>query len=134
VRRKLRRIDSDYSPASSNESLSSRERHRRRQIQLARRKIRLELDSQSFFFLVHHQVCPNDDNSEYDPITNRIYLVNENGRRLMNGVIMGKLMHAMRKNIISTPGREDFPVLDPVLGNLADTMKPDVVHFNWGII
>lgn len=84
-------------------------------------KINLELDNQSFFFLVHHNVCPNDENSQYDQVTNRMYLVNQNGRRMLNGVIIGKLMHAMRKEVIDTPGREDFPVLDPVLGNLADS-------------
>lgn len=72
----MRRIESDYSPADSDEILSSRERHKRKQEQLAKRKIRVELDNQSFFFLVHHNVCPNDDNSEYDQIANRIYLIN----------------------------------------------------------
>jgi hypothetical protein len=115
-------------------SVSSRERHRRRKEALAKRKINLELDNQSFFFLVKHHVCPNDDNSRYDQVTNRMYLVYQNGRRMVNGVILGKLMHAMRPEIISTPGREDFPVLDPVLGNLVDSLKGDVVRFNWGII
>lgn len=79
------------------------------------------MDNQSFFFLVRHKVCPNDDNSRYNTITNRMYLVYKNGRRMINGVTIGQLMYSLRKDIVATPGREDFPFLDPVLGNLADS-------------
>ena len=49
------------------------------------------MDNQSFFFLVRHKVCPNDDNSRYNTITNRMYLVYKNGRRMIIGVTIGQL-------------------------------------------
>lgn len=50
-------------------------------------------------------------------------LLNKNGRRLENGVMIGKLMISLRKVALITPGRDEFPVLDPVLSNLTDSSK-----------
>lgn len=81
-----------------------------------------------------HNACTNDDNSRYEPVTNRMHLLRHNGRRLENGVTVGQIITNVRQLAIKTPGREEFPVLDPVLGNLTDSSKQSVIQFNWGII
>ena len=83
----------------------------------------VEIDNQSFYFLLKHKTCLNDDNSRYEPVSNRMQLLNKNGRQMENGVMIGKLMISLRKIALQTPGRDEFPVLDPVVGNLTDSSK-----------
>ena len=35
---------------------------------------------------------------------------------------------------MGTPGREEFPFLDPVIGKLTDSWDPAWIHFNWSVI
>lgn len=63
-----------------------------------------------------------------------MHLIKKNGRQMENGVTIGKLLPLLRKIALNTPGREQFPVLDPVIGNLTDSSDMSWVHFNWGII
>lgn len=43
-------------------------------------------------------------------------------------------MSKLRTIAVETPGREGFPVLDPVLAKLNDSDKFEKLVFNWGLI
>jgi hypothetical protein len=94
----------------------------------------VEIENQQFFFLIKNNVCPNDENSVYDSQSNKMLLIGRNGRSLENGVMVGRLLHILRKHAVVNAKWEDFPVLDPVLGNMTDTTDKSWVHFNWGLI
>ncbi len=113
LKNKKRSYSSSSDSDSGDSDDSSRSRRRRREMVV-------ELDNQQFFFLMQYEACPNDKNSIYNSITNRMNLVKRNAWRMENGYIIGKLMTNLRKKIIQVPGREDFPILDPVLGKLID--------------
>jgi hypothetical protein len=87
-----------------------------------------------FFFLIKNNVCPNDENSVYDTQSNKMLLIGRNGRQLENGVMIGRLLHLLRKWAVTHAKWDDFPVLDPVLSNMTDTVEKSWVHFNWGLI
>ena len=94
----------------------------------------VEIMNSEFYFLIKNKVCQNDDNSIYDNKTNKMMLINKNGRQLWNGVMIGKIMVNLRVEALSTANMLQFPVLDPVLSNMTDSPAPSWVHFNWGII
>jgi hypothetical protein len=48
--------------------------------------------------------------------------------------MIGRLLHTLRRSAVNNAKWEDFPVLDPVLGNMTDTNNQSWVHFNWGLI
>ena len=87
-----------------------------------------------FYFLIKNKVCQNDDNSIYDNKTNKMMLINKNGRQLWNGVMIGKIMVNLRVEALQTANMQHFPVLDPVLSSMNDSAAHSWVHFNWGII
>lgn len=94
----------------------------------------MEIDNNQFFFLIKNNVCINDENSIYDSQSNKMLLFGRNGRQLENGVMVGRLLHVLRKQAVTNAKWEDFPVLDPVIGNMTDTVDKSWVHFNWGLI
>ena len=94
----------------------------------------MEIDNNLFFFLIKNNVCINDENSIYDSQSNKMLLIGRNGRQLENGVMIGRLLHGLRKQAVANAKWEDFPVLDPVIGNMTDTVDKSWVHFNWGLI
>jgi hypothetical protein len=94
----------------------------------------VEIMNSEFYFLIKNKVCQNDDNSIYDNKTNKMMLINKNGRQLWNGVMIGKIMVNLRVEALSTANMLQFPVLDPVLSNMTDSPALSWVHFNWGII
>ena len=61
-------------------------------------------------------------------------LIGKNGRQLENGVMVGRLLHQLRKQAVTNAFWTDFPVLDPVLSNMTDSTEKSWVHFNWGLI
>lgn len=94
----------------------------------------VEIENTHFFFLIKNNVCLNDENSVYDTQTNKMLLIGRNGRQLENGVMVGRLLHILRKQAVLNAKWEDFPVLNPVLSNMTDTTDKSWVHFNWGLI
>lgn len=94
----------------------------------------MEIDNNQFFFLIKNNVCINDENSIYDSQSNKMLLIGRNGRQLENGVMVGRLLHILRKQAVTNAKWEDFPVLDPVIGNMTDTVDKSWVRFNWGLI
>jgi hypothetical protein len=60
----------------------------------------VEIMNSEFYFLIKNKVCQNDDNSIYDNKTNKMMLINKNGRQLWNGVMIGKIMVNLRVEAI----------------------------------
>ena len=63
----------------------------------------VEIDNNLFFFLIKNNVCINDENSIYDSQSNKMLLIGRNGRQLENGVMIGRLLHGLRKQAAQPP-------------------------------
>ena len=61
-----------------------------------------------------------------------VKLHREHAARLENGFYIGRLMHAIRKEVIKNT-RKPF-TLDPVLANLQDLSSKVSTEFNWNLI
>ena len=77
---------------SDSDSSSTVNSNNQRPQEVQKREVLVEIDNSQFFFLIKYNVCPNDENSRYDGATNKMHLVGKNGRRMENGVIIGKLL------------------------------------------
>ena len=117
--------------ADSDDSSSDR---KKKGVYIPEDDICVEIYNSEFYFLIKNKVCKNDDNSIYDNATNKMFLVGRNGRRLWNGVMIGKIMVNLRKETLESKCALDFPVLDPVLSSLTDSNEPSWIHFNWSVI
>jgi hypothetical protein len=77
---------------SYSESSSTFNSNTQRPQEVQKRKVLVEIDNSQFFFLIKYNVCPNDENSRYYGASNKMHLVGKNGRQMVNGVIIGKIL------------------------------------------
>ena len=93
----------------------------------------VELDVDLYFWLTDRGDVPDDQrNQVLHPLSQRVRLHREHSQRLMNGVYIGKLMHALRKMVIKK-SKKPF-TLDPALLNLKDQSVVNARDSNWNTV
>lgn len=74
----------------------------------------------------------DDQRNQVSVQRQKVKLHREHSQRLLNGVYIGKLMHAIRK-IILKKSKKPF-TLDPVLQNLKDQSVVNAREYNWNFL
>ena len=92
----------------------------------------VELDVDQYFWLIDRGDVLDDPRNQVHTPSQRVKLHREHSQRLMNGVYIGKLMHALRKIIIKK-SKKPF-TLDPALLSLKDQSVVNARDSNWNTV
>jgi hypothetical protein len=89
-----------------------------------------------YFYLVYRDCLEQSPHDKLDHESKVVTLGKRSVRHLKNGLSVGKLLLCMRRSVYQgqPPMVQQVFQLDPLLGNLPDTLKASVLQRSWSLV